>query len=259
LRGWSVPRELLWALIGALVIAIVALWPTQYPYRQAPKINAQHQTENGISGTDPAQHRPAPQVDPSREYERQHSGQNAAEISILGIKPGEWLLSIVTLMLWGATVGLVRSAERTAERQLRAYFDLKSASVLDFVENGQPVVMLGFENVGETPAKDVVCRLHTQIRPISDQPRDIDVDPSSSTASKSAIGRGGALTTSLSSQTLTRDLLEQYNAANPHSLLRGLFGTKTFTGTADICASECCFWKEIWPPMAREFEHLRPR
>jgi hypothetical protein len=149
LRGWSVPRELLWALIGALVIAIVALWPTQYPYRQAPKINAQHQTENGISGTDPAQHRPAPQVDPSREYERQHSGQNAAEISILGIKPGEWLLSIVTLMLWGATVGLVRSAERTAERQLRAYFDLKSASVLDFVENGQPAVMLGFENVGE--------------------------------------------------------------------------------------------------------------
>jgi hypothetical protein len=47
--------------------------------------------------------------------------QQALDVSILGIKPGEWLIGIVTWMLWYATGRLVTGADRTAERQLRAY------------------------------------------------------------------------------------------------------------------------------------------
>ncbi|SDS05625.1 hypothetical protein [Bradyrhizobium canariense] len=189
---WSVPRELLWAIIGAQAIAIIALWPTYYPYRQAPKVDAQHQSENGISSANPAEDRPATQVNPSGKYESQHSGEDASEISILGIKPGEWLLSIVTLMLWGATVGLVRSADRTAERQLRAYFDLRGTTVEDFEVGKLPNVILQFKNVGQTPAIDVVLRMSVQVRDFVDEPGETDptVTPG---GSKSTIGRDGSL------------------------------------------------------------------
>jgi hypothetical protein len=112
----------------------------------------QHQAENSVGGSGPAAHGPTTQINPSGEQQHQHSGENASEVSILGVKPGEWLLSIVTLMLWGATVGLVRSADRTAERQLRAYFDLRSAVVEDFEVGKMPKVILSFKNVGQTPA-----------------------------------------------------------------------------------------------------------
>ena len=50
-RMWPLPRELLWAIIGGQAIAIVAVWPTYYPYRAgspseqihtAPDQSAQH-------------------------------------------------------------------------------------------------------------------------------------------------------------------------------------------------------------------------
>jgi hypothetical protein len=193
---WSVPRELLWALIGSQAIVIIALWPAHYPYSESPKVYSQQQTENDVTGADSAARRAIAQTNVGRE--------STAEISIFGIKPGEWLLSIVTLMLWGATVGLVRSADRTAERQLRAYFDLISATVIDFVEGGQPNVVIGFKNVGQTPAFDVICKLSAQIRPVDDEPLDVDIDLRSVTASKSTIGRDGALTTHLECTTLTK-------------------------------------------------------
>jgi hypothetical protein len=37
---WSVPRELLWALIGSLLIMVLALWPTQYPYKQETEVSS---------------------------------------------------------------------------------------------------------------------------------------------------------------------------------------------------------------------------
>ena len=42
------------------------------------------------------------------------------EHAILGVKPGEWLIAIATGMLWAPTTQLVKGADRTAERQLRA-------------------------------------------------------------------------------------------------------------------------------------------
>ncbi len=185
---WSVPRELLWALIGSQAIVIIALWPTHYPYGQSPKIHPQQQTENGVSGTDPADHRPSAQINLGRE--------NPTEISIFGIKPGEWLLSIVTLMLWGATVGLVRSADRTAERQLRAYFDLRSANVENFEQGKVPKVVLGFKNVGQTPAIEVVLQMSIQVRDSGNEPPEVDLTVFPD-GSKSTIGRGGSLNSRL--------------------------------------------------------------
>jgi hypothetical protein len=188
----SIPRELLWATIGALTISVIALWPSHYPYSQAPKIQPQHQTENSVSGSSPADHGPAPQINPRSEQQQQHSGENASEVTILGVKPGEWLLSIVTLMLWGATVGLVRSGDRTAERQLRAYFDLRRATVEDFEVGEVPNVVLRFKNVGQTQAIDVVLQMSIQVRDFGNEPD--ESDPIAITGgSKSAVGRGGNL------------------------------------------------------------------
>jgi hypothetical protein len=55
-----------------------------------------------------------------------HHGEPSNEI--LGVKYGEWLMIAATIALWVATMGLwlatshlVKSADKTAERQLRAY------------------------------------------------------------------------------------------------------------------------------------------
>jgi hypothetical protein len=75
----------------------------------------------------------------------------------LGVRLGEWLLIAATLGLWWATVRLVRGADRTAERQLRAYVSVESGTYcrqnkrkrLNF--DFQPLVT----NNGVSPAYDV--------------------------------------------------------------------------------------------------------
>jgi hypothetical protein len=154
---WSVPRELLWAIIGALTISVIALWPSHYPYSQTPQINAEQQAKNGIGGDDPAQQGPAAQIDRGSYQQSQHGGENTSEISLLGIKPGEWLLSFVTLMLWGATVRLVRGSEKTAQRQLRAYVFVEKAVVTHLDDNeGTPEAIVTIKNFGQTPAYRLV-------------------------------------------------------------------------------------------------------
>jgi hypothetical protein len=99
-------------------------------------------------------------------------------------------------MLWGATVSLVRSADRTAERQLRAYFDLRGATVDNFEVGKVPNVVLRFKNVGQTPAIDVVLRMSIQVLDFGNEPDqgDSNVIPG---GSKSTVGRDGSLITHL--------------------------------------------------------------
>jgi hypothetical protein len=125
------------------------------PYRQAPEINSQRQTEDAIGGENPANHQPAPQINPSRDQQYDHAGEHASEIAPLGIKPGEWLLSIITLMLWGATVGLVRGADKTAEKQLRAYVSVESGVMFRQKKGLRFEFRPNVINNGLTPAKDV--------------------------------------------------------------------------------------------------------
>jgi hypothetical protein len=185
---WEIPRELLWAIIGAQAIFIIALWPMYYPYGQAPKVQPQHQAGNSISGDNATNHRPTSQVSPGGEQQRERGGENATDI--LGIKPGEWLLSIVTFMLWVATVGLVRGADRTAERQLRAYIDLRWAEIQDFEVGEQPSVMVTFRNVGQTPAKDVRVTIRLQLRPANEPPDNVEIEGGPG-ASKSTVASRG--------------------------------------------------------------------
>jgi hypothetical protein len=124
---WSFPRELLWAIIFSQLVFLVFLWPSQYPYGQAPKIDREHQTKDGVSSAEPAEHSSPLQINPSGKSQVAGGGEHPTEVTILGIKPGEWLLSIVTLMLWGATVRLVRSAEEASAEQSR---DMKASVVV---------------------------------------------------------------------------------------------------------------------------------
>jgi hypothetical protein len=72
---------------------------------------------------------------------------------ILGAKIGEWLLFTATAGLWFATWQLVRGAERTAERQLRAYIHIPSSTVSNLDSgNGDVTFKLVLENCGQTPA-----------------------------------------------------------------------------------------------------------
>jgi hypothetical protein len=138
-------------------MTVMALWPSQYPYRQAPKVPSQRQAEYGVTGENAARDTLPSQVNSSRDEKSDHRGENAAEISVLGIKPGEWLLSIITLMLWGATVGLVRGGDKTAERQLRAYVSVESGAM--FRQSRKTGLRFEFRpnvvNNGQTPAQDV--------------------------------------------------------------------------------------------------------
>jgi hypothetical protein len=158
-----VPRELLWAIIFSLAVFVVALWPSQYPYSQAPKVNSEQQAKDAIAGGSPSERGPAAQINPSGEQQREHGGDHASEITLLGVKPGEWLLSIVTLMLWGVTVRLVRGSEDTAKRQLRAYIHVSRTEVRDFLNVAS--FMLQYENRGQTPAHNLKVASYVTLEP----------------------------------------------------------------------------------------------
>jgi hypothetical protein len=76
---------------------------------------------------------------------------------------GTIILAAVTLILGAATVflylatrALVRSAEHTAERQLRAYVGLEATKLIELNGPKGPRVRLRVKNFGLTPAYDVV-------------------------------------------------------------------------------------------------------
>lgn len=136
---------------------VIALWPSQYPYGQAPQVKAEQQAKDGIGSSDTAEHSPAPQENKAGQPQRQNGSEHASETTILSIKPGEWLIGIITWMLWYATFKLVRGADRTAERQLRAYISVETGANLrqsrrrKTIFEFRPVV----RNNGTTPANNV--------------------------------------------------------------------------------------------------------
>jgi hypothetical protein len=104
------PTELLWAIIIALAITVVAEWPFGYPFV-------------------------------------------ATEFQLFGVRLGELLLVVVTWMLWYATRRLVKGADRTAERQLRAYIYIEKVR---FKLTGDLCnIKYRIKNFGQTPAYNV--------------------------------------------------------------------------------------------------------
>lgn len=66
-----------------------------------------------------------------------------------------FLLFVATLALWLATRRLVRSAEKTAERQLRAYVSIDGAAIMNVASGQTPKAVIDFKNFGQTPAYNV--------------------------------------------------------------------------------------------------------
>lgn len=81
---------------------------------------------------------------------------NAAEVQTWIIAVGTVLVLatfIVTIAANRAAFAMVKTAEKTAERQLRAYVSVEKAEML-FVEIGKPLqVKITFRNTGQTPAR----------------------------------------------------------------------------------------------------------
>jgi hypothetical protein len=73
----------------------------------------------------------------------------------LGVKLAEWLLIGATLALYVATRQLVIGAEKTAERQLRAYVMIKTVRLEGLKDDGCPRAIVTIKNSGNTPAKNV--------------------------------------------------------------------------------------------------------
>jgi hypothetical protein len=62
------------------------------------------------------------------------------------------LLTFATIFLWFATGDLVRGAERTAKRELRAYVGISSVGIKNIAANQTPTIEIRFKNFGKTPA-----------------------------------------------------------------------------------------------------------
>jgi hypothetical protein len=162
---WPFPRELLWALIIALSIALIAIWPSRQFGENVPKNNPQQQSEHTISDDEAPQKYPPPKIDNGGNPQYQNTHENSSEITILGIRPGEWLLGIVTWMLWFATVRLVQGADKTAERQLRAYVSVEPKIVYNFGSTNLIIIGVETKNHGQTPATEISHDFSTGLLP----------------------------------------------------------------------------------------------
>jgi hypothetical protein len=97
-----------------------------------------------------------------------------------GVRYGEWLLFLATMGLWLATWRLVKSAEKTAELQLRAYISVKPRNAYDVYMLRAGRVDFLIENTGQTPAYNVRYLARAEIfeHPMVDHQGDlVAVDP----------------------------------------------------------------------------------
>jgi hypothetical protein len=126
---WPLPRELLWAAIITLAIVVISEWPSQEQLTSHIGTINSHQ----MTGSEQQSENPS---------------------GILGIHPGEWLLGIVTWMLWAATARLVKGGETTSRHQLRAYIYLEKTH-FEHTVTGVWKINYRIKNFGQTPAHNV--------------------------------------------------------------------------------------------------------
>jgi hypothetical protein len=82
------------------------------------------------------------------------------------------LLGIATFLLWRATRNLVRGAERTAERQLRAYIGILHYEIRNAKTGQHPECDIAFKNFGLTPAYKVKVRNEFKFIALPGRPED---------------------------------------------------------------------------------------
>lgn len=99
------------------------------------------------------------------------------------------ILGIATWLLWRATDKLVKGADKTAERQLRAYVLASSGRVKNFGVGEQFEARVTVRNSGQSPASDVVAWVGIQIGKFPD-PGQLGRPPADLHLSKGVMGPG---------------------------------------------------------------------
>lgn len=84
-----------------------------------------------------------------KDKKEQTAANRRIEITTYAIAGGTILQAIALIIT-------IRVMIRTTRRQLRAYINLKSASIYNVITNAEPKIHMMFDNFGQTPAYDVV-------------------------------------------------------------------------------------------------------
>jgi hypothetical protein len=166
-----------WAalIVGALCIALAAIfWTVGERSHQSPPKAPNVHTEGHAYGGLEAEYHAQSSADGSRytviirpeagaDHGQGEPNANRREgdylsrlvAHILDDKIVEFLLFVATAALVWATICLVKGAEKTAERELRAYLSLAPAGIIYNTTNEQLFVCVEQANMGQTPATHV--------------------------------------------------------------------------------------------------------
>jgi len=101
------------------------------------------------------------------EYVRDNERAISA-LSTVAVAAFTIVLAVATIFLWWATRRLVRGAEQTAERQLRAYVSLPTVEIQNFGAGRQLEIVISVLNSGQTPAYRVRCKTAAAINKFPD-------------------------------------------------------------------------------------------
>ncbi len=143
------------------------------PHDKSPGVQAKQEADSGLKGQGDtnapdykAEKPPAaiPQA-PSRSLQNDaeaKAGQSQEEGTEfwppfygVRLKITDSLLALFTLLLWWSTARLVRGADKTAERQLRAYVTSNHWSLAEQTSTTMLQVQIAAFNTGQTPAYDI--------------------------------------------------------------------------------------------------------
>ncbi|WP_137044400.1 hypothetical protein [Pseudolabrys sp. FHR47] len=164
------------ALLGLITIAGAGEWfSIREAQRPIPRVDTEYQR---VRDDTRANHQAASDHQPPRDPQSGGTRIYVENTEVFGVKRGEWLLFLATLGLWFATWQLVRGADKTAERQLRAYIGIfaMEVTVCPFEGGGFAYIAHAeLRNFGQTPAYDIDVRANTVLAPAAASPFETDV------------------------------------------------------------------------------------
>jgi hypothetical protein len=109
--------------------------------------------------------------------------------------------------MWIATQNTLRHAERTAERQLRAYVHPRKPRIVGLFDGGEIKVACEIQNFGQTPAYELVCTATAFTS--TDPPGTIIVPGAIGPVSQLDLGPGGSITITQSIRQLSELEIEE--------------------------------------------------
>jgi hypothetical protein len=173
-------------------LTFIAVWllvvlPLLYrPAQQAPQVHARQQADSALKGEKNAKGWPQQTAKANEEYGGNHSEQGENEGTefwppVFGyrLKVTDTLVTVftallffATLALWLSTRALVRGAEDTAERQLRAYVFLDGINLrrFDISDKTQWNIQIAWKNTGGTRTRRFVAKVSHDLLDLSKQP-----------------------------------------------------------------------------------------